>query len=278
MPTTYAHHHFGSMVLDLMEDKFSSIILAHRDFFEIGVHGPDIFFYYDPFQKNDINEYGNHLHDIGARQFFENSRTVYRSFPEKEEMLSYLCGFLSHFVFDSMAHGYVEKKKEESGISHNLIESQLDGHLIKKDGFDPISFDRSAFFDAKKQICDIIDRFFEYPASYQSVKNQKFFLKLLRAPNHFSQKFKLGILRRYPSLRDLVVREDTVLPCLDSNLRLEKIEVKAGILFSKLFKNYYDYLNGEGELDPYFDNTFSFDESYRDILVLTYNEEQNYLL
>ena len=58
-------------------------------------------------------------------------------------MLAYILGFLTHFTFDSQAHGYVDRKKEVDGITHNKVESEYDGYLMRKQGKKVTDTDRN---------------------------------------------------------------------------------------------------------------------------------------
>ena len=46
MPGTYALYAFGKKVLAQVDDEIKNIILKNMDLFLIGLHGPDILFYY----------------------------------------------------------------------------------------------------------------------------------------------------------------------------------------------------------------------------------------
>ena len=52
MPTTYAHYKFGKEVISALPRPLQSAIENHRELFDIGVHGPDILFYYYPLKKS----------------------------------------------------------------------------------------------------------------------------------------------------------------------------------------------------------------------------------
>ena len=53
MPGTYAHYAFGKKVLAQVDDEIKNIILKNMDLFLIGLHGPDILFYYKPLIYNN---------------------------------------------------------------------------------------------------------------------------------------------------------------------------------------------------------------------------------
>lgn len=48
MPSTYAHYRLGQEVLDNLTGGIKSTILNHKELYDIGLHGPDILFYYKP--------------------------------------------------------------------------------------------------------------------------------------------------------------------------------------------------------------------------------------
>ena len=46
MPTTYAHDLFGKEVYKRLPSDMKALIRRHGDLYRIGLHGPDILFYY----------------------------------------------------------------------------------------------------------------------------------------------------------------------------------------------------------------------------------------
>ena len=46
MPSTYAHRRFGANVLDHLPAPLREKLEAHRELYDIGLHGPDLLFYY----------------------------------------------------------------------------------------------------------------------------------------------------------------------------------------------------------------------------------------
>ena len=51
MPSTYAHYRFGQDVLKALPAKYRDTLLQEEDLFNIGLHGPDLLFYYKPFSQ-----------------------------------------------------------------------------------------------------------------------------------------------------------------------------------------------------------------------------------
>lgn len=54
MPTTYAHDLFGQKVYRQMPEEVKKVIRENGELYRIGLHGPDIFFYYFIF-KNHVS-------------------------------------------------------------------------------------------------------------------------------------------------------------------------------------------------------------------------------
>ena len=54
MPTTYAHDLFGQKVYRQLPDQVKEIIRKNGELYRIGLHGPDIFFYYFIFKNHVI--------------------------------------------------------------------------------------------------------------------------------------------------------------------------------------------------------------------------------
>ena len=278
MPATYAHWRFGCDCIEKMPTELQDIIKQHRDIYDLGVHGPDILFY--DLAHKDILNIGYKMHKEPARNFFEKSKDIYKESEDKDATLAYLLGFLSHFVLDSSCHGYVERKKEFTGITHSLVESQWDRHLIVSDKRVANLVDRAESLKPNKQNAKVISQFFPCNEKeiLRSTKAQRMIITLLNCMYETKQKilrevlFALG-LNDYADLFIGFKEEET---CEDSNLRLDKLKAKAIKLYPKLLNNYLAYLKGKEKLIKYFDHTFDQWNDYKDIPILSYEDELNY--
>ena len=106
MPTTYAHDLFGKEVYKKLPSDMKALIRRHGDLYRIGLHGPDILFYY-MVSKNPVTQFGIDMHNEKARAFFEEGmRQVRRN--NDEALLAYLLGFGCHYMFDSACHPICE--------------------------------------------------------------------------------------------------------------------------------------------------------------------------
>lgn len=69
MPTTYAHYKFGKEVMSALPRPLQNAIENNRELFDIGLHGPDILFYYRAAVKNRVSGQGYELHEKMADEF-----------------------------------------------------------------------------------------------------------------------------------------------------------------------------------------------------------------
>ena len=53
---------------------------------------------------------------------------------------AYLLGYICHFVLDSECHTYIIPKSTEAGKNHLVMENEFDRFLLKKDGYNAISY------------------------------------------------------------------------------------------------------------------------------------------
>ena len=139
MPTTYAHDRFGREVYEQLPANLKKIIRENKKLYLIGLHGPDIFFYYHPFSKNCVSDYGTFLHEQTASVLFEDEVKKYqqRSVRGDGSVSVRLC---CHYLLDSTCHPYIGKFVDHTGISHAKIETSLDQYFMLEDGLDPLVY------------------------------------------------------------------------------------------------------------------------------------------
>lgn len=278
MPATYAHWRFGVDCINTLPDDLKKAVQDNRDLFDLGVHGPDIFFY-DLLHK-DVTKYGYSMHKIPANVFFSKCKEVFNNHEEKDEMLAYMLGFLSHFTLDSSCHGYVERKKEVSNISHNKIESQWERHTIELDNRTTYLVDRAESLRPNKNNANIISYFFDFDQKVilRATRWQHFIIYILNCVSIRKENFLKIILTslKMNDYADLLIgfKEDEL--CKDSNLRLDKLKSNAIKLYPKLVKNLIAFIYEDKKLSPYFEHGFDQWEDYKDIPVLDYNQELTY--
>ena len=71
MPASYTHQCFGDDVLPHLSTMLQDLIKSHKDYYDLGLQGPDLFFYFHPTRQSMVKEYGLKLHQESAHPFFE---------------------------------------------------------------------------------------------------------------------------------------------------------------------------------------------------------------
>lgn len=261
MPTTYTHYRFGDRCLAAMSPALRLAAGRSRALYDIGVHGPDLFFYYHPLKANEVSAYGNRLHRQTARTFFEKVRPVWQAGGSREEMLAYLLGFLSHFVLDSACHGYVEEARKELGISHNKLEAYFDAYLMRADGLTPSRVDRGASLRPSAGRAALIARFFDFPPEtvLAASKGQVRVMRLLYSPTGAKKQALRALIRRFGirgSFDDLFIDDAIPESCRPAMEVLDGLFAQALAEYPALAEALVHYLDGSAPLPERFDRDF----------------------
>lgn len=118
------------------------IINEHISFYYLGAQGPDIFFYYNVWPWADgksVNNLASILHKHNTQLFLIESYHYIHSISsikDREIMLAYFYGFLSHYALDQISHpfifyysGVTDPKDNSTSLfkyEHKLFECSLD--------------------------------------------------------------------------------------------------------------------------------------------------------
>lgn len=285
MPAIYAHYSFGEMMKKAFPNDVRKRISLHEDLFEIGLHGPDLFFYYHAVLKNRVNMTGNRMHDISAAPFFRRSKDAIRaasSVSEKNARLAYILGFLCHFTLDSVCHSYIEKKLTEDPVSHTRIETEFDRYLLLKHHKRPLHAKVTSHLHASTENAKVIQAFFPTFTVRQvesSISSMIWYNDLFTSPDKVTRSLILAFMHTtltYKNLGGLLMNEKADPYCKDSSLRLEKLMKASVPLCLSLTENYLNFLKNDAMLSPYFRHTFGPKTGWKDIPLLSPEEELRY--
>ena len=281
MPTTYAHWRFGDKCIRMLPDDLQNIILNNRAIFDYGVHGPDIFFYYNCLKHNEVNRYGSAMHDIPYKDTLAQIKENFKKTENKDMALSYLLGFTCHFTLDSYCHCFIEKVDETMPYSHGKIESQFDRYLLIKDGFNPVTKSVTDMFHPDKKMAKVISGLFnkfDEDIIYKTLKDQKLYLNLLKDNSDIKRFFLTTAMdiAKVPSFKDLLITKENVEELKPINIRLNKYFDMALKHYPVLADSLIGYLSDKNELNTYFKHNFSFKEDYRNLEILPLDEELKY--
>ena len=132
MPAFYAHDRFGKKVAERLPKTLQQTVKRHYRQYRIGLQGPDLFFFYQPYRPKPGDKNMEIISMIFPQcPFSSTPRKVVRKRGESSREYAYLMGFVCHFILDSECHPYVEKMIHESGISHSEIEMEFDRLSLK---------------------------------------------------------------------------------------------------------------------------------------------------
>lgn len=145
MPGFTTHYIFGMKAYnDLPNNPLKYIIAKYRWLYQLGLQGPDMFFYNIPILRHrDYRNVGSYMHESHVNDFFLNYLKLLSEIPSKqqrEEGLAFLSGFLCHYIGDSICHPYVYGRigydvQNPSNYYHGLhakLENDIDALLLMK--------------------------------------------------------------------------------------------------------------------------------------------------
>ncbi|MCI8889167.1 MAG: zinc dependent phospholipase C family protein [Hungatella sp.] len=272
MPTTYAHYRFGRDVYRHLPEEFQNMIHSHGGLYNIGLHGPDLLFYYRIFQKNPVSQTGFDMHAKPARDFFLRAARVMQSkklLSRKGETpflaaakYAYLFGFLCHFALDSNCHPYVEQMVRETGISHSEIEAELDRDLMMLDGLNPMTCRPTSHLRARIFYGNIIARFFPRITPQQilsSIRYMKICCNLLAPSGQRLRSLLRNLMKggHIPAtVQDMIIKERPNPQCAPITRELKqryKRAIQDGV---ELIVNFKEYAEGREPLDERLGHTF----------------------
>ncbi len=262
MPSTYAHYRFGQDVRKVLPAREQKIIDTNHDLYMVGLHGPDILFYYHALSPNPINSTGHTLHERPGKLFFENAVRVAAAGKNPDAALAYAYGALCHFALDVSCHAYVDQKSAADGISHVLIESEFDRCLMLLDNIEPTTHIQTAHIVPSRENAEIISSFYPgiSPAqTHKALRSMIFQNKMLLAKSGAKRKLIYAVLRltgNYEEMHGMVISPHGNPLCEDSNAKLKELYRLAECRAKSFITSFDGYLNRKQAFDPIFDYNF----------------------
>lgn len=262
MPSTYAHFRAGQAVRQRLEPAQQQDIRAWPELYQIGLHGPDILFYYHPYTKNRVSRVGYSMHEKSGAAFFSYAAHVLKEHKEQTACRAYVYGVLCHFALDVSCHGLIAEKMAQSGLSHAEVEVELDRALLELDGLDPVRQHLTDHIVPSHQNALLIKEF--YPGvSVQEIeaalRGFVFYNNLLRAPSPLKRNALFLALRAagcYREIHGMVLRYQADQRCIDSTEQLLQLYQRGETLAVRLIGEYQTYLSGEAPLDEIYRYNF----------------------
>lgn len=183
MPDQYAHYRFGKQLLPALPPEARQCIQRFRRMYDMGLQGPDIFYYYNPFWDTDPGTLGQSCHSNPGSELFSKAALA----ADSEAALSYLYGLLAHYCLDSVCHPQVNRLANIGEVRHVALEKEFDRHLLTLDGNqDPGSFDFSPRLKLTRGECMTVAQLYSGVTGAQvsrSVHRMAALTRFLSTPN-----------------------------------------------------------------------------------------------
>lgn len=145
MPGFTTHYILGMKAFnDLPMNQLKYIISKYRWLYQLGLQGPDMFFYNLPVLRHrDHRNVGSYMHEHHVNDFFAcclNRLSSITSRQQREQGIAYTAGFLCHYIGDYICHPYVygrihydpKNPSTQAHGLHALLENDLDALLLEK--------------------------------------------------------------------------------------------------------------------------------------------------
>lgn len=145
MPGFTTHYIIGMKAYnDLPNNQLKFIISKYRWLYQLGLQGPDMFFYNIPILRHrDYRNVGSYMHEHHISDFFKcylRHLSEIESKQQRERALAYFCGYLCHYVGDSICHPYVYGRIDYDVANpgnyhhglHAILENDIDALLLFK--------------------------------------------------------------------------------------------------------------------------------------------------
>lgn len=262
MPSTYAHRRFGANVASHLPADASGLVARHRELYDIGLHGPDIFFYYHALSSNPVVRFGNEMHDNSGETFFAEARRRIPTAQDPEATLAYTLGFICHFALDSTCHPYIEQYVRSSGVSHCEIETEFDNQLLRRDGYDPFKYFTASHIHATRENARVIAPLFDEVSceqTYEALRGMLMVHHGLQASNPVKRQLILAVMcaaGKYDGMHGLVANAKPNPACAASNKKLDELYKQALPLAEHLILEYIDAQHNSLPLDKAYQHTF----------------------
>ena len=161
MPGAYAHYKVGQSVLAQLTKGIRDTAEQESELYNLGLHGPDLLFYYKPYLRTRTSAAGFRAHKKSGREFFTAAAAAAAASENTAAARAYFNGTVCHFALDSLCHPYVEAAMKKQRANHLEIESSLDRALMLADGLDPLCHRPCAHIRPSERSAAIIAPFYK---------------------------------------------------------------------------------------------------------------------
>lgn len=248
MPASYTHTLFGEKVYQKLDAKLQQMIKPYKKYYDMGLYGPDILFFYQPYHQHPLNRQGNQIHEDDAYDFFDEARNLIKTSKNPHAALAYICGFMNHFILDSECHGYIGQIEREMNATHAEIESDFDRQLLVNEGHIPHKEPIQQYIHTDRDIAEIIAPFFHRTPKeiHKTLRSMKFYLGLLYCPHQLKMNFLFAGMKLvgvYDSMHGMVIVENENKKCQVSTPHLIELFNQSIDISITMIEDYIHLLN-----------------------------------
>lgn len=159
MPSSFAHYQFGDQALPMLPADIRIPVQRHRSLYDLGLQGPDFFFYYKLGKDTPVKHLARKYHYRSGNQVFSQ---ICRDLGHPTDAeLAYLYGLLGHYCLDSVCHPIVHRVTGENGLAHNAMESEFERFLLARSGIGkPHGYNRGKHVKCSADSAAVVGRFY----------------------------------------------------------------------------------------------------------------------
>lgn len=279
MPFLITHYIFGLKCLNNIPNEYKQIVNNNIDYFIIGTQGPNILNYHSPFTNQKYFNMADQIHNNQIYGFLSNSKSKFLTSKDRDSVLAYTLGYISHFLLDVYCNNYINKSAISLKVSSNSIKKEIENYFISKD---PINVVDKYLKSVKisNNIIKIISNLLNLKEKIikQSLSNMKQYSSLIYIKNNkinFLYTKILALLNKKEYIDYLVFNNQNTTH-IAQLIRINKYFEIAALHFQKLVNNYIDYLLNNSGLDDFFLNDFN--NLNKPVEILNLNDEKNYYI
>ena len=208
MPASYAHYRFGKLLLPQLPPSVRQCIGRFRRMYDLGLQGPDIFFYVPPLPGTSLGTLGKEYHKTPGTDFF----TAACAAAETEAARAYLYGLLAHYCLDTLCHPFVNRMDKTGEAPHIPLEAEFERYLLALDGIaEPHRYDHSRFLKVTRGESMTISTFYPPATGAQvhgSIRSMALSLRFLAGKDRQTRETLLQKLK--PSLCGFFIPSEPV--------------------------------------------------------------------
>lgn len=261
MPASCTHAFFGNKVFEILDEDIKNRIMPYKNYYMMGLYGPDPLFFYKAYKRNSINDHGDKIHSQDAYLFFDNARSIIKKTQNKDACIAYICGFMNHFILDSEVHGYVSEAEKLYQVSHARIEADLDRAILVRDGFVASRTSYTHFIYPIKEVTDVMAKFLgmDEKLMFTTVKHMKLFNNVFHCPNKVKSWFVKTCLTSLglKGIFDMIIIDKEDERCAICTPKLLDMYDNAVDISAKNIRLYYDLLDTDLNLSDRLHKNFN---------------------